>query len=47
MNTVLPRTSNNTNGVIALGFTANTSCDPAEIQAVINKLDEFINAARR
>ena len=47
VNTVLPMTSNNTNGVSTLGFTANTSYDPNEMQAVINKLDELINAARR
>jgi len=47
VNTVLPMTSANTNGVALLGITANTSYDPAEMQIIINKLDEFINAARR
>jgi len=45
--TVLPMTSNNSNGVTTLSMTANTSYDPSEMQAVINKMDELINALRR
>jgi len=45
--TVLPMTSNNSNGVSTLSMTANTSYDSAEMQSVINKVDEQINALRR
>ena len=40
-------TSNNTNGVSTLGQTADSNYNPGQMQDLINKLDEFINAARR
>ena len=40
-------TSNNTNGVSTLGQTAQSFYDQSQMQQVLDKLDEFINAARR
>jgi hypothetical protein len=39
-------TSNNTNGVSALGQSADGNYNQSQMQGVLNKLDEFINAAR-
>lgn len=47
VNTALPQTSANSNGVGTLSFTPNTSYEPSEMQAVINKMDELINELRR
>jgi hypothetical protein len=43
----LSGTSNNTNSVNTLGQTADSNYNPQQMQDVLNKLDEFINAARR
>jgi hypothetical protein len=43
----LAQTSNNTNGVSTLGQSADGSYNPSQMQDVLNKLDEFLNAARR
>jgi hypothetical protein len=40
-------TSNNTNGVSTLGQGADFNYNQSQMQDVLNKLDEFINAARR
>ena len=40
-------TSNNTNGVSTLGQSADFNYNQSQMQDVLNKLDEFINAARR
>ncbi len=40
-------TSNNSNGVGALGLIADVSYNPSQMQDVLNKLDELINALRR
>lgn len=40
-------TSNNTNNVGTLGQSADFNYNQQQMQDVINKLDEFINAARR
>lgn len=40
-------TSANTNGVAPLGATADAAYNPAQMQDLMNKLDEFIAAARR
>jgi hypothetical protein len=40
-------TSNNTNGVSTLGQSADSNYNQSQMQDVLNKLDEFINAARR
>ena len=40
-------TSNNTNGVALLGITISDPPTQGELQAVANKLDEMISAARR
>lgn len=44
---VLAQTSNNTNGVGQLGMVADGSYQQWQLQAVIDKLDELIAAARR
>ena len=43
----LSQTSNNTNGVGALGQGADGSYNQTQMQDVLNKLDELINALRR
>lgn len=43
----LPQTSANTNTVSTLNQSADSSYNQSQMQDVINKLDEFINAARR
>ena len=45
--TTLPLTSSNTNGVSLLGMTVSKPPTQAEMQTIANKLDELINAARR
>ncbi len=40
-------TSNNTNGVGTLGQSADFNYNQSQMQDVLNKLDEFITAARR
>ncbi|MDZ4405461.1 hypothetical protein [Prosthecobacter sp.] len=40
-------TSNNTNSVSTLGQSADFNYSQSQMQDVLNKLDEFINAARR
>ncbi len=40
-------TSNNTNGVSTMGQTADFNYNQSQMQDVLNKLDEFLNAARR
>ena len=40
-------TSNNTNAVGTLGQSADSNYNQQQMQDVLNKLDEFINAARR
>ena len=40
-------TSSNSNGVGTLGQAANGGYDPSQMQAVLDKLDELINALRR
>jgi len=43
----LSQTSNNTNNVSTLGQTADSNYNQQQMQDVLNKLDEFLNAARR
>ena len=45
--TTLPLTSANTNGVSLLAMTVSDPPTAGEVQTIANKLDEFINAARR
>lgn len=40
-------TSNNSNGVLPLGQTADSSYSPSQMQDVLNKMDELIQALRR
>lgn len=40
-------TSKNTNTVGTLGQTADSNYNQSQMQDVLNKLDEFLNAARR
>ena len=40
-------TSNNSNGVGTLSQGANGGYDPGQMQAVLDKIDELINALRR
>lgn len=40
-------TSANSNGVGSIAMNADVNYDPNQLQAVINKLDELINALRR
>ena len=40
-------TSANTNGVSTLGQAADNSYNPTQMQDLINKMDELINALRR
>lgn len=44
---MLGQSSNNSNGVGNLSMNADVNYDPNQLQAVINKLDELINALRR
>lgn len=43
----LAATSNNSNSVGTLGMVADSNYNPAQIQALTDKLDELINALRR
>jgi len=43
----LQQTSNNTNGVGTLSQGASGTYDPSQMQAVLDKTDELINALRR
>ena len=43
----LSQTSNNTNAVSPLGIAADGSYNPGQMQDLINKVDELINALRR
>ena len=43
----LAGTSSNSNGVATLGQGANGGYDPGQMQAVLDKIDELINALRR
>lgn len=46
-NAAISGTSNNTNGGDTLGQGADFNYNQQQIHDVLNKLDEFINAARR
>ncbi len=46
-NTIMPLTSNNSNGVGTLGQSADSNYQQSQMQDVMNKLDELINALRR
>ncbi len=43
----LSQTSNNSNGVAMMGESADTSYNQPQMQNLINKMDELINALRR
>ena len=45
--TAIAGTSNNSNNVNTLGQGADGNYNPSQMQDVINKLDELINALRR
>jgi len=47
LNTAISGTSNNSNAVAMLGETADISYNQPQIQTLINKVDELINALRR
>jgi hypothetical protein len=47
VSTALPLTSANSNAVDVLGQSAAVSYEPLQLQAVLDKLDELINALRR
>lgn len=47
VNTALPLTSSNSNAVNLLGQSASVSYDALQIQAILDKIDELINALRR
>ena len=47
VNTALPLTSNNSNGVGLLGMTISDPPTQGEVQNIANRLDELINALRR
>lgn len=47
LDNAIAATSNNTNSVSTLGMSADSSYNQQQMQDVMNKLDEFINAARR
>lgn len=44
---MLSQSSNISNGVSTLGLTADSTYNPSQLQEVINKIDELINALRR
>ena len=44
---LLAQSSNNSNGVSLLGLTVSDPVLPAEVQAIVSKLDELITALRR
>ena len=43
----LAQTSNNSNGVAGLGMAVSDPPTQSEVQQIVNKLDELINALRR
>ena len=47
VNGAISGTSNNSNGVATLGQSADPNYQPSQMQAVLDKLDELINALRR
>ena len=47
LNNAISGTSNNTNNVGTLNQSADSNYNQSQMQDVLNKLDEFINAARR
>jgi hypothetical protein len=47
LSTAISGTSNNSNGVATLGQSADPNYQQAQIQDLINKVDELINALRR
>ena len=47
VNAAVAGTSSNSNAVAALGQIAQGGYDPSQMQAVLDKLDELINALRR
>ena len=47
VNAAIAGTSNNSNGVGTLGQIASGGYDPGQMQQVLDKLDELINALRR
>ena len=47
VNAAVAGTSNNSNGVGTLGQGASGGYDPGQMQQVLDKLDELINALRR
>ena len=47
LDSAISGTSNNTNGVATLSQVAAASYDPIQMQAVLDKVDELINALRR
>ena len=47
LDTAILGTSRNTNNVATLSQTADAGYNPGQIQALMNKLDEHINSARR
>ena len=47
LNSAISGTSNNTNNVGTLNQSADSNYNQQQMQDVLNKLDEFLNAARR
>jgi len=47
LDSAIAGTSSNTNGVSTLSQSADSNYNQTQMQDVLNKLDEFINAARR
>jgi hypothetical protein len=47
LNNAISGTSNNTNSISTLGQVADGSYNPTQIQDLMNKIDELINALRR
>ena len=47
VNAAIADTSNNSNGVATLGQSASGGYDQTQMQQVLDKLDELINALRR
>ena len=47
LNNAISGTSNNTNNVGTLNQSADSNYNQSQMQDVLNKLDEFLNAARR
>ena len=47
LDTAIAGTSRNTNNVATLNQTADANYNPSQIQAILNKIDEHLNSARR